>query len=102
MTHKIDLSFFPMALEREHAWKVYATLPHTGLTTGNMVTYYSFGDTARLQGGFDGSIPGSCNLFSVIIYIYFSSYKSDCSGRTSGTKEWNAETTHHNNFLALL
>jgi hypothetical protein len=22
-----------------------------------MVTYYSFGDTARLQGGFDGSIP---------------------------------------------
>jgi hypothetical protein len=31
----------------------------------NMVTYYGFGDTARLQGGFDGSIPGSCNLFAV-------------------------------------
>jgi hypothetical protein len=30
-----------------------------------MVTYYGFGDTARLQGGSDGSIPGSCNLFSV-------------------------------------
>jgi hypothetical protein len=27
---QVDLSFFPMALE--HAWKVFATLPHTALT----------------------------------------------------------------------
>jgi hypothetical protein len=27
---QVDLSFFPMALE--HAWKVYASLPHTALT----------------------------------------------------------------------
>jgi hypothetical protein len=27
---QVDLSFFPMALE--HAWKIFATLPHTALT----------------------------------------------------------------------
>jgi hypothetical protein len=30
-----------------------------------MVTDYGFGDTARLQGEIEGSIPRSCNSFSV-------------------------------------
>jgi hypothetical protein len=47
---QVDLSFFPMALE--HAWKVYATLPHTALTmaTGDTQSPHLvyFGKPARV------------------------------------------------------
>jgi hypothetical protein len=76
-----------------------------------MVTYYGFGDTARLQGGFDGSIPRSCNSLSVsfastlvrtsrivldehpvrqiVIWI------TDCFDWASGTTDWNVESYSH-------
>jgi hypothetical protein len=78
-----------------------------------MVTYYGFGDTARLQ-GLDGSIPRSCNSFSVssastlvrtsrIVLDEHPVRQIVCMSHldygflklASGTKDWNVEKATH-------